>query len=197
MLKRAIPLAMLCAALSSCALLKPSKKEVVEGEGLPVTVAVAPVNNQSQDITMPVLVRYFLENQLSSNGFNVTIRFNEVDSRLRQLGITDGSQVNDANIQNIGQSLKVDGIMMGTLYEVSLNRGVKVLRASFRLVSVFSGRVLWEKQQEIEQKVGDRIPVKGIITADWTLKRARSVARSRAGKLPKKLVRDALSSLKR
>ncbi|OGR87828.1 MAG: hypothetical protein A3A86_07855 [Elusimicrobia bacterium RIFCSPLOWO2_01_FULL_60_11] len=193
---RAASLALLCAFLASCNLIRPKQRESAEGEGMPATAAVVPVNNQSQDITMPVLIRYFLEEALDDKGFKVPIRFDELDNRLRQLGITEGAQVNDGNIQNIGQNLKVDGIVQGTLYEVSMNKGVKVLRASFRLVSVFSGRTLWEKQVEIEQKVGDRLPVKGTVTSDWTLKRARSMTRSGAGKLPKKLVRDALKTLK-
>lgn len=189
-------LALLCVSLSSCASLWPKKKALADVEAMPVTVAVLPVNNQSQDITIPVLMRYFMEETLDDKGFKVTVRFEEADSQLRQLGITDGSQVNDGNIRNIGQYLKVEGVMQGTLYEASMNKGVKTLRASFRLVSVYSGRNMWEKQCEIEQDAQDRLPVKGTVTSDWTLKRARSMARTEAGKLPKKLVRDGLKSLK-
>lgn len=193
---RASALAVLCASLSSCASLWPKKKVLADGESMPVTVAVLPVNNQSQDITIPVLMRYFLEETLDRKGFKVPVRFEEADTQLRQMGITDGSQVHDGNIRNIGQFFKVDGIMQCTLYESSMLKGVKTLRASFRLVSVFSGRNMWEKQFEIEQKAQERLPVKGTVTSDWTLKRVRALARTKAGKLPKKLVRDALKNLK-
>src|SRR3989338_1923874 len=131
-----------------------------------------------------------------SKGFKLINRFNEVDSQLRQMGITDPSQINEGNFQNVGQSLKVDGLMQGTLLESSQNRGVKTIRASFRLISVLTGQALWEKQIEIEEKVGGKIPG-GTFTTDWTLKQSRALARTAAGKLPRKIVRDALKTLKR
>jgi len=186
----------LCASLSACGLLR-SKPDPQTGELMPKTVAVVPVANQSQDITLPALIRFFLEEELDDKGFSVILRFDEIDDQLRQLGVTDGSQIHDGNIQNIGQSLKVEGLLQCILHEATQSKGVRVIRATFRLISVFSGRTLWEKQYEVEQKVAGRIPVKGTVTPNWTLKQARSLARSSAGKLPKKLVQDALKSLHR
>src|SRR3990167_4032282 len=138
---RAVLVALLCASVSSCAFLH-RKKRTESKNGMPSTAAVVAVGNQSQDITMPVLIRYFLEEEMISKGFKLINRFNEVDSQLRQMGITDPSQINEGNFQNVGQSLKVDGLMQGTLLESSQNRGVKTIRASFRLISVLTGQAL-------------------------------------------------------
>ena len=187
---------LLFATVSSCGLSRRKERNETKA-GMPVAVAVLPVGNQSQDITMPILIRYFLEEEMSGKGFKLPARFNELDSDLRQMGISDASQVNDSNLQNIGQSFKVDGVVQGTLLESSQNKGVKTIRASFRLISVFSGQTLWEKQIEIEEELEGKLPVRGTITPEWTLKQARALARTSAGKLPRKLVRNALKTLKR
>jgi len=182
---RAAALLILSACLSSCD----------ESEDMPKTVAVVPVYNQSQDITLPVLMRYFIEETLKSKGFKVPLRIGEVDSHLRQLGITEGSPINDSDIRNIGQFLKVEGILQSTLYESNLYKGVRTLRASFRLVSVYSGLTLWEKQYKIEQATQEGPLVKGIVSTHWTLESVRALIKTEAGKFPKKVVRNALKSL--
>ncbi len=189
-------LLLLCASLTSCAFLHRKPKKFDE-TALPQRIVVLPVKNQSQDITMPVLMQYFLEEQAAKKGFKFTLRFQDVNTELRQLGISDASQINESNVRNIGSSLKADGVLLGTLLESSLERGRRTIRASFRFVSVVTGATLWENRVELEEKIEGRLPVKGTVTTEWTFKQARSLARSDAGKLPKKLVRDALKTLKR
>ena len=181
--------------LASCAF-KRSPKADLEPR-LPLAVAVLPVNNLSYDITMPALVRYFVEQEMESNGFKLPFRFNDLDGELRQMGVTNGNQINDSNLQNIGQSLKVGAVVQTTLYEPTLEKGVKTFHAQFRFISVLTGQTLWERKVEMEEVVRGKIPVRGTVTSDWTLKQVKSVAKSSAGKTPRKLVQDALKSLKR
>lgn len=184
--------------MASCGGGAARQAEVRPGEGfMPKTVVVLPIQNQSQDITEPVLIRYFLEEELRSKGFNLISRFNEVDRGLREMGIANGAPITDNDLQNIGQFFKVDGVAYGTLVESSHRAGVKTIRASFRLVSVLSGQVVWDRQIETEEKISGKIPVKGTVTTDLTLKEARGIARSKAGKIPRKVVKDALKTLRR
>jgi len=166
-----------------------------EKEDMPKTVAVVPIYNQSQDITMPVLMRYFIEERLKSKGFKLPIRIGEVDSRLLQMGLVEGAKINDGDIRNIGQFLKVEGILNGTLMEASLYKGVRTLRASFSLISVHSGRILWEKQYKIEQAGQEGPLVQGTVTTNWTLKSVRALVKTGAGKFPKQVIRKALKDL--
>lgn len=187
--------------LASCALFSNSggggKSKKESKNGYPAVIAVLPVSNESQELTAPVLVRFFMEREAAGRGFKIPLKFDEVDDILRQMGIKEGRQINDGNIQNIGQYLKVDGVLQATLFDSRQHDGMKVSRARFRLVSVLTGQTLWEKQVEAEEKIGGRIPVRGTVSAEWTYRDARSLAKTSAGTLPRKLVRAALKSLKR
>ncbi len=192
---RAFALA-LCVALSSCA--APRRKQAVSIENqIPIVVAVVPVGNASQDITLPFLLRYCLEEELRAKGFKLSERWDDVDAQLRQMGITEAYQINEGNLQNIGSSLKAEGILQAKVLQSTQSKDIKTIGASFKIVSVITGQVLWENRVEIEEKAGGRLPVKGTVTNNWTLKEIRSLAKSSAGKLPKKIARDGLKTLRR
>lgn len=184
-------------ALASCGLF--GRKKTTR-RGLPKNIAVLPIANKSRDMTAPFVVRYFLEKRLRSKGFKFSHSSEEIDKRLRQMGVTSGNQITESNVRNIGQFLKVDGVVQSTLLEYRQDptrTGIrKVIRARFRLISTRNGMVMWEKEIEVEGKGSKEIPIRGTLTQERTSRLIRSIARGPAGKLPNKLVKQALKSLR-
>lgn len=181
--------------LGSCA----GHKKELNGRIIPKNVVVLPVDNQSRDLTAPILIRYFLERELIKRKFNLVFRYKEVERELRQMGIFDGSQISQTNIQQAGQILKADGIFHATLLEFRQDPSDDrtVIRAKFQFTEVMTGRTLWSKEIELQKKGLVKIPIKGIVTADWPIRLIRSIAKGKVGKLPRKLVKEALKTLPR
>jgi hypothetical protein len=174
------------------------KRSAVGKYGLPRAIVVLPVANLSQDLRAPVVIRYFLEKELKSKGFILHLKSGEVDRQLRQMGITDARQIDISNIQSIGEFFKVDGILQSALleYRQEAEESRRAARASFRLVHTQSGTVLWEKEAAAKGRESRRIPLRGTLTTDWTPSLVRSIANGPAGKLPKKIVKEALDRLR-
>ena len=164
---------------------------------MPLNVAVLPVANQSQDLTAPVLIRYFLEKRLKKGDFIINNTIDDVNQQLRQMGIRDGNQINLYNIQQIGQFLRVQGVFHATLIDFRQNpvENTTVIRAKFQFVEVMNGRMIWEKEIEFQKNGLMKIPVKVVVSTEWPEKVIRSIAKGAAGKFPSQLVKEALKSL--
>ncbi|OGR83627.1 MAG: hypothetical protein A2902_03190 [Elusimicrobia bacterium RIFCSPLOWO2_01_FULL_64_13] len=183
--------------LDSCALLKFGRKGESK-RGFPRRIAVLPTANLTNDVGAGVILRYFLERGLAGKGFVLTADSNDVDRRLRQIGITDGTQLSQGNIQYAGQTLEADGVVQSTLRRFSQQPGEsrKALQADFTFILTQTGRILWSETVEVEGKGEVKIPIRGSASMEWSEKFVRSIARGQAGALPRKAVKEALGSLR-
>jgi hypothetical protein len=171
---------------------KPKRTKVAEI--YPRNIAVLPVNNASRDLTAPVLVRYFLEEELKDEGFRLTMRMGEIDQHLRQLGITGGDQISRGNVQQVGQFVRAEAVFLTDLLEFSqdLSNETTRMKARFQFIETVSGNVLWEKSVDLQKEGFVKVPISVAISPTSSLPAIRSIAKSATGKLPKKLVSDAL-----
>lgn len=110
-------------------------------------VAVLPFDNQSVDLAGPGIVRGLVTSRLADLGYQ-PLGADEVDAKLRELGITDGGQLKTLTPKDIGKALGVEGLFYGTLEEFNFtNVGFylsRVVRVRLRLVSADTGEALWE-----------------------------------------------------
>src|SRR5947208_3061648 len=83
------------------------------------TIVVVPVADRSNDLTAPILIRYFLEKKLKSKGFTLAGEREEVDQHLREMGITDGNQIDPSVCQRIANTFGAGGVMRATLQRFS------------------------------------------------------------------------------
>ena len=189
--------ALLAAGLlfSSCATLPKSSRRNYD---LYRSIVVAPVANQSNDFTAPVLIRYFLEKKLKSKGFSLAGSREDVDQRLREMGVTAGNPIGPDDCQRLANAFGAGGVMRATLesYSQDLNEDKTVLEAKFEWIDMQSGRTLWEHEVHLEKNGLVKVPVRMAAGGDWTDDQIRSVAKSRAGSLPKKAVGQAMGALK-
>lgn len=160
-------------------------------------IVVLPVSNRSNDIAAPIIIRQFVERRVKSEGFTSILKAKELDQFLRQMGITDANQINDSNIQRIGQNLKADGLISTVLqqYRQDPARRKTMIEAEFKLTDTKTGRVWWVKKMELQKEGLFKIPLGERVTLDWSDKEIRKLMNSSAAQLPKELVREAFKSL--
>lgn len=184
-------------SLAACGVFaKKEKKSAGSWNRKPKVVAVLPVTNRTQDLSAPVLIRYFLEKYAAKGGLKLGPGMEEVDVKLRQMGIMGGNQIESRSLQQIGQLLRVEGVLQTTLLDYHQDASVQetLIRAEFKLVSTQSGQVFWSRDVSLREKGLKKIPIAGAITG-LPPQMIRSVARSPSAFMPKKLVREALKTL--
>jgi hypothetical protein len=146
----AAALALLLAA-SGCAL---SPKFIVPQYYRPSVVAVLPFDNQSNNLTGPVLLRKLFIEGLQRKGYGVQPA-EETDEKLKAAGITDAGQLPTIIPKELGEKLGVDAVFYGNVMKFNyITLGFysnRIVQADFRLVSV-SGEPLWEDERTVSNK---------------------------------------------
>jgi hypothetical protein len=170
--------------IAGCAL-KP--KYLVEQYNPPAQVAVLPLDNQTNDLDGPEMVRQLMQQYLPQRGYD-TIPLEEIDEKLRSIGITDGGQLGAVKFDAVGTALGVDGLIYGQLIDFDeINIGVysqKKVQAQFTLISAETGEKLWED-------------VRAVTTRDFALNAddaKRAFARSIAEKAVTKMLKIHLKA---
>ncbi len=99
--------------LSSCGFknVRGEKKSVFVERG---SVAVLPFDNISNDLTAQTMMRKLVEDAFNKKGFNV-INEEEVDEKLKGIGITDGGQLNSVLPQELSSLFSVRYLCYGTV----------------------------------------------------------------------------------
>lgn len=138
--------------LAACA----SKGPIVRhSEPFPSKFAVLPMSNLSVDLQGPMVVRNVLETRLAASAYDLA-NAQEVDDKLKQIGITDGGQLNATTPQKLGLLLGVDALLYGELVEFkNMNIGVyanRVVEAKLKLVDAKTGQTIWETQKKYSEK---------------------------------------------
>lgn len=133
----------------------PKAKYLIENYVPPERVAVLPFTNQSIDFDAPVLMRYLFNKRLIANGYN-TISFEEVDNKLREMGITDAGQLPTATQKEIGETLNVDALFYGDVIEFKYTTlgfyYSRTVEANFKLFNAKREELLWEDERKVSHK---------------------------------------------
>ncbi|OGS23798.1 MAG: hypothetical protein A2297_02480 [Elusimicrobia bacterium RIFOXYB2_FULL_48_7] len=149
-----------------------------------ITVAVLPMENETVNIDGPVLLRERLQKKLSCKPGYAAVPIEEVDVKLREIGITDGGQLRTVSPRELGEKLNADAVIYGKLLVFNtLRRRINIgklaigdtIRAQFRMVDVKTGTVLWENE-------------KGIVTTEGYKNRERNKAKEKEKEKEKPLV---------
>ena len=111
----------------------------------PRTLAVLPLDNQTNSVPGALYVRQVMHDHLERKGYAAP-PLADVDRALSdQLGISLGGQVSEDLIPQIGQALGVDAVLTGTLQKfgtvVALYSEVE---ATFVMYETGTGKKLWE-----------------------------------------------------
>lgn len=121
----------------------------------PQTIAVLPMNNQTNDMDGPEVVRKMMFDFLPQRGYH-SIPLERIDTVLRENGITDGGQLRSMSHEKLGTILGVDGLIYGELIEFGdMNIGFyqkKVVKANFKMVEAATGNPLWEDERTASTK---------------------------------------------
>ncbi len=132
--------------LAACASLpRPEVPDVTERR----SVALLPLQNDTNDVDGPAVVRDKMAKALADRG--VAVRdLGAADAVLRDgFGVTIGGQAEGVDPQRLGEALNVDALLFGVLMdfqETTLGAyNVRKVRARFRLVSASTGSVIWER----------------------------------------------------
>jgi len=81
-----------------------------------MSLAVLPFANETTDLTAGELARLLFALGLQEKGYQV-LDNETVDAKLRELGITDGGQLNSITENELTEALQVEGLVYGTLLE--------------------------------------------------------------------------------
>jgi len=122
----------------------------------PQTVALLPMDNHSNSLLGPVLLRKLLEDILSGSSIDVQDT-KDTDAILKKAGITDGGQLGSMTPEKLGKLLGVDGLLYGELLDFNYtNIGIiskRSVKARLYLVDPATGDTTWDAtKQEVNSK---------------------------------------------
>ncbi len=112
------------------------------------TIAVLPLENDTNDLDGPVMVREKMAEAVAARHYSV-MPIEDVDRILRdRLGVTLGGQLASVPVSALEKELKVDGLVYGTLMDFSEKTigvyNVRKVRARFSLVETATGKTVWK-----------------------------------------------------
>ncbi len=138
--------------ITGCA---PKAKYLIENYSPPQIIAILPFTNQSVDFDAPVIMRYLFNKRLSAVGYN-TIPFEEIDTKLREMGITDAGQLPTTTLKKLGEKLNVDGLIYGDVIEFKYTTlgfyYARTVQANFKLFDSKNEKLLWEDERKVSHK---------------------------------------------
>jgi hypothetical protein len=110
----------------------------------PRTVAVMPLDNQTNSVPGAIYLREVMYENLRQKWY-VALPISEVDQRLSdQLGISLGGQITEDRIPEIGKTLGVDAVIMGTVQKFGTVLALyNEVEATFSLYEAHTGKKLW------------------------------------------------------
>lgn len=140
--------------LAGCA----AKKRVINLDGFRYELALMPMANETSNLDGPILLRKALYNKLMAHGYSM-MTLEETDSLLKDMGITDGGQLNAIPVAKIAEKLQARKLVFTNLKTFKPLRValVEVIKVNVRL---FNSRALtmdWEIDQGVfsqEKKYG-------------------------------------------
>jgi hypothetical protein len=117
----------------------------------PGRIVLMPLNNHSNNMLGPLLVRKLLELHLAGSGYN-PMGAKDVDTRLNSIGITDGGQLGAIPPAKVGEVMGADGILYGELLQFGYtNLGVynkRIVEVRLFLVQASTGLTIWDSTRK-------------------------------------------------
>lgn len=112
------------------------------------TIAVLPFVNNSNNVDAPAYVREQLTKELASHQYRIK-PLAETDQVLKdQMGVTLGAQLDMTNPQKLGETLGVDGVLIGSLdefnHKITGIYNAKRVRFRVKLVNCKTGQAVWK-----------------------------------------------------
>ncbi len=140
-------LAIACAGLSGCARRGTTYLDTEADFDLIRRIAVLPLDNLAGNFTAAEKVRQLLIIELLSTGSVEVVDVGEVARALRDGGISNPVSPGTEEIRKLGEVLRVQGVIAGTVQEFSEVRsgGATSTQVSlaFRMIETDAGRVIW------------------------------------------------------
>lgn len=137
--------------LAGCAVHRPI---IPFGPGItpPRTIALLPLDNQTNSVPGALYVREAMQGHLADKGY-VATPLEEVDRALAdQLGISLGGQVAEEMIPQVGATLGVDAVLTGTVQKFGTVLALySEVEATFVMYESASGRKIWEYHDHVKQ----------------------------------------------
>lgn len=110
-------------------------------------VVVLPLDNLTNDLQGPLLLRQLMQMQLAAAGYR-SESSDWIDKKLKELGITDGGQLPSRKPDELGAALQSDALLYAELTEFkNQNLGgyaARTVEAHAWLVDAKTGGTLWE-----------------------------------------------------
>lgn len=118
----------------------------------PRTIALMPLDNQTNSVPGALYVREVMQKHLGDKGY-VARSLNEVDHALaEQFGISLGGQLTEELIPRIGKALEVDAILTGTVQKFGTVLAISSeVEATFVMYETATGRKIWEYHDSVKQ----------------------------------------------
>jgi len=135
-------------ALAAVAGCTHSVQRVYPHEGpFPASLALLPLNNLSNNLQAPILVRKLLEARLRGAGF-ITTEAKAVDELLKGVGVTDGGQLAAVQPGKLGEVLGAQALLYGEVAKFGYTTlGVynrRIVEVHLILVDAVTGQKWWE-----------------------------------------------------
>jgi hypothetical protein len=134
----------------------------------PLHVAVLPMENLSNDVNGPSVVREAFNRAISHRGY-ITLDLEKIDKILKDdFGVTDGGQLRVVDEKELSKKLGVNILIYGEVVQFFQGTSFEIIpfglvykrevRAHFKMVDVETGKIIWEKEHGIVEKdpLGDK-----------------------------------------
>ncbi len=118
----------------------------------PRTIAVLPFDNQTNSVPGALYLRETMQERLQATGYEPR-PLDEVDRTLAdQLGVSLGGQVTEDLIPQVGATLGVDAVLIGTVQKFGTVLALySEVEATFAMHESGSGRKIWEYHDHVKE----------------------------------------------
>lgn len=137
-----------CALLISCS--PALKKRPGQSFDQNPVIAILPFANESNFIEAPEKVRQEFFQMMQSKGYTL-MNVSEIDSALKEMGITDGGQLPALTVTQIREKIPAVFFCYGTVIEYAFKSALafsqRKVEIRLRLVRAENEQTIWEKQE--------------------------------------------------
>ncbi len=114
------------------------------------TLAILPLENETNDLDAPVKLRKHLAEQAQKLGLNL-IALDAIDEKLKKAGFTDAGQFRSTTVQKLGKNVGADYLLMGNVEEFRALPS-KEVKAVLKLVYAPDGQTAYEKTLRVVEE---------------------------------------------
>ncbi len=118
----------------------------------PIKIAILPFANETTDLEAGELERLFFFLGLKEKGYDV-LSMDITNEKLKNIGITDGGQLNSISPKELQNELKVKGLLYGTLIDAQYStHGITTKKkVTVEIRVLINGNQVWFDQETLKQ----------------------------------------------